>query len=270
MNSLPDIRMVNEMMLTLIRASQKVSDPPLMAPFEGFILPLTTAAGRINYRKSMNPLDKIEPIITGGNIPVNLEIIRHVQQSINSAFFADMFLALTETTKRMTVPEVQERVAEKMLILGPTLGRIMSEMLSPLIERTFNIALNKGYISAPPQEILKFGYEIEYVSPLAKAQRAAELGAIQQLMQIALTMAQAAPQVMDLVNSDEMIKSVADVTSVPPKILNDDGSVEKIRKQRQQQINIQNAQQQANMYSDTVQKMSKADKNAQEANGQPT
>ena len=58
-------------------------------------------------------------------------------------------LVVTEN-RNMTATEVLQRQEEKMRILGPVLGRLQSELLSPLITRVFNIMLrNQLFMAAP-------------------------------------------------------------------------------------------------------------------------
>ena len=97
------------------------------------------------------------------------EMEEQKRTSIKRAFFVDLFLLLANYTDQMTATEVAERVNEKMLILGPMLGRLMSELLDPIITRTFNILLRLKKIPPPPPELANQDYKVKYISPLAKA-----------------------------------------------------------------------------------------------------
>ena len=48
MTILPDIKMINEMSKTVIRAGQKVVDPPLLVADEGVMFPINTNAGQVD------------------------------------------------------------------------------------------------------------------------------------------------------------------------------------------------------------------------------
>jgi len=146
---LPDIKMVNAMAKTLIKAAQKIVDPPLIMPHDGFLLPLKTIPGGLNYKLSGNTTDKIEPLETKGNIPVGRDMLNDYRLAINNGYFTDLFLLLADR-KNMTATEVQERIAEKMVMLGPVIGRLQSEMLDPIITRTFGILLRAGVLLPPP------------------------------------------------------------------------------------------------------------------------
>ena len=49
MNALPDVKMLNTMSKTTIKAAQKQIDPPLMVPDDGFVLPVRTVPGGLNF-----------------------------------------------------------------------------------------------------------------------------------------------------------------------------------------------------------------------------
>ena len=52
MNALPDVKMLNTMSKTTIKAAQKQIDPPLMVPDDGFILPVRTVPGGLNFYRA--------------------------------------------------------------------------------------------------------------------------------------------------------------------------------------------------------------------------
>ena len=239
MTALPDIKMVNEMARTIIKAAQKVVDPPVVLPHDGFLLPLKLTPGGINYRTSPNPNDRVEPLITGADIPVGLNYKETRRQAIREAFFVDLFLLLAQRKAEMTATEVLERVEEKMVILGPTLGRLMAELLNPIITRTFNILSRRGVIAPPPPELEGQEYIIEYVSPLARAQRAAEVGAINRLFLTVLPLIQLQPTVLDNIDGDRVVKHVADAIGAPPEILRSDREVQQMRQERINQLQQQ-------------------------------
>jgi len=56
MTALADVKQLNEMAKTTIKAAQKIVDPPLMAPDKGFLNPVKTQPGGLNfYIKDENP-----------------------------------------------------------------------------------------------------------------------------------------------------------------------------------------------------------------------
>ncbi|ADD94120.1 hypothetical protein [uncultured phage MedDCM-OCT-S04-C1161] len=49
MTALPDVKMLNEMSKTTIKSAQKQVDPPLLVPDDGFMLPVRTIPGGLNF-----------------------------------------------------------------------------------------------------------------------------------------------------------------------------------------------------------------------------
>jgi hypothetical protein len=239
---LPDIKMLNAITKTVIKGAQKIVDPPLIMPHDGFLLPLRTVPGGINYRLSGSPQDRIEPLETRANIPVGREMQNDLRESINRGFFVDLFLTLADR-RNMTATEVSERVQEKMLLLGPALGRLQSELLDPIITRTFNILLRKGVFLPPPEVLQGQDIVVEYVSPLALAQKGEQVQSTGQFLTMVSGLAQVKPDALDLINEDGVVLETANIFGVKPTMINDPETVAAIREQRAQQA--QAAQQMA-------------------------
>lgn len=235
-----DVKVLQLMEKTILRAAQKLVDPPLVLPHEGFIMPFRLGPGALNYRMRSTGNDVIEPLLTGGNIPIGMEMANQRREAIQKTFFVDLFLMLAQQ-KNMTATEVQERVAEKMLILAPTLGRLMSELLDPIIYRTFGILFRKGLLPPPPEAIQDSNFVVEYVSPLAKAQRISEITSLSQALQMVGGIAQFKPEALDKINADETVDKIWDIYGVSPKMLLDDDSVQQIRQARAEQMQVQQA-----------------------------
>ena len=253
---LPTVKLLNKMESTNIRVAAKIADPPLVLPYEGFILPLEMGPGALNY--SIMQDGRIEPIKTGGNVPMTLEMIQAKEHTVKQSFYVDMFLALTDR-RNMTATEVQERVAEKMLMLGPSLGRLMTELLDPIVYRTVNILISNGVIPAPPAVLQGKSYVIEYISPLAKAQRAAEVGSINNLMAAIGQMAQFKPEMLDKIDGDKVVDELADAYGVAPTIIKDQRKVDQARAERQKMQEAQMAMEAGQQLVDTNATQAKAD-----------
>ena len=118
----------------------------------------------------------------------------------------------------MTATEVIQRNEEKMRLLGPVLGRLQSELLKPMIDRCFNILFRRGQFAPAPDFLSGQDIEIEYVSPLAKAQKSTELSSITRGIEILGSLANVAP-VFDYINFDALVKHVAELVGVPQKVL---------------------------------------------------
>ena len=164
MTALPDVKMLNEMSKTTIKSAQKQVDPPLLVPDDGFILPVRTVPGGLNFYRS-GTRDRIEPLNIGANTPLGLNMEEQRRNSIRNAFYVNQLMM--QSGPQMTATEVIQRNEEKMRLLGPVLGRLQSELLKPLIDRAFAIILRKKLFAEAPAFLSGKDIEIEYVSPLA-------------------------------------------------------------------------------------------------------
>ena len=231
MTALPDVKMLNEMCKTTIKAAQKQVDPPLLVPDDGFLLPVRTVPGGLNFYRS-GTRDRIEPLNIGANNPLGLNMEQQRRDSIRAVFYVNQLMM--QQGPQMTATEVIQRNEEKMRLLGPVLGRLQSELLKPLIDRVFAILLRNNMLPQAPEFLSGRDIEIEYVSPLAKAQKSTELQSIMRAVEILGSLANVAP-VFDYVNFDNLVKHLADIVGVPQKILKSQSQVNAERQQAQQQ-----------------------------------
>ena len=231
MTALPDVKMLNEMSKTTIKAAQKQVDPPLLVPDDGFILPVRTVPGGLNFYRS-GTRDRIEPLNIGANNPLGLNMEEQRRNAIRDTFYVNQLMM--QSGPAMTATEVVQRNEEKMRLLGPVLGRLQSELLRPLIDRTFAIILRKKLFRPVPDFLNGKDIQIEYVSPLAKAQRSSELQSIMRAIEILGSLSQISP-VFDHINVDNLVDHLAEIVGVPAKVLNSRAEVNAIREKKQQE-----------------------------------
>ena len=231
MTALPDVKMLNEMSKTTIKSAQKQVDPPLLVPDDGFILPVRTVPGGLNFYRS-GTRDRIEPLNIGANTPLGLNMEEQRRNSIRNAFYVNQLMM--QQGPQMTATEVIQRNEEKMRLLGPVLGRLQSELLKPLIDRTFAILLRKNLFRPAPEFLSGKDIDIEYVSPLAKAQKSTELQSIMRAIEIMGSLSNVAP-VFDHINMDKLVRHLADIVGVPQKILKPQNELNAERQQAAQQ-----------------------------------
>lgn len=182
MTALPDVKMLQAMTLSLIKLTQKAADPPMWLKDDGAVGQTRTMPGGINYWRG-NPNDGVmlQPVSLQG-IQFLSEHIAKIKEQIARTFFADI-MRMTDRAN-MTATEVVQRTAEQMRLLGPLIGRLEAEMLGPLIERTFGILTRMGLLPPAPESMQDEEFTVEYVSPIATAQKQQSAAGIVQAMQI--------------------------------------------------------------------------------------
>ena len=250
MSCLSDVKMVNRMSEVSIRSAQKQLDPPLMVPDDGFLLPVRTTPGALNFYRT-GTRDRLEPLQAGAQNPIGLNMEEQRRNAIRSAFYVDQ-LQLNESPS-MTATEVLQRNEEKMRLLGPVMGRLQSELLQPLIQRSFKLMLRNGELPVPPESLQGQDIDIEYVSPLAKAQKMTDLQSMMRGLEIMLQLAEVAP-VMDYLDENGLVKYLIDVAGIPARVIRSDDEVADIRKQQAEQAQLAAEQQQQAQSAETMQK----------------
>ena len=240
MKCLADIKMLNSMKKTTIRSAQKQVDPPVQAPDDGMTLPLKLSPNAVNYYRA-GTAGRIEPIQTGGRIDFGYQTIQDQRTAIREAFFIDQ-LQLNEGPQ-MTATEVQQRTEEKLRVLGPILGRQHHEFLKPLVERIYNILNRRGLLPEPPASLQKKRLQIQYISMIARAQKAIDAQTVARTMQSITGLVEANPDMLDNLDKDKILRHNAKLLGLPAEMLVDESQVTKIRDARaqmqQQQIKMQ-------------------------------
>lgn len=241
MKALPDIKMINSMKKTTIRSAQKQVDPPVQAPDDGMTLPLKLSPNAVNYYRA-GTNSRIEPILTGGRIDFGFQAIQDQRTAIREAFFIDQ-LQLNDGPQ-MTATEVQQRTEEKLRLLGPILGRQHHEFLKPLVERVFSILNRKGLLPEPPATIQKKRLQVQYISMIARSQKAIDAQTISRTIQSIMGLVETNPDMLDNLDTDKIIRHNARLLGVPENLLVGEDKVEAVRKGRaelqQQQYQQQN------------------------------
>ena len=217
--------------------------PPLLLPLsmkgrESAILPgshlyYSDAAGAQGIKSAYEVNTPLQELSLG---------IEANQQSLRRYFYADMFQVLTDNMRaNRTAFEIEQIVQEKMMVMGPVLESLHTEMLDPLINMAFNVLLDDGMLPTPPSELQGRDLNVEYVSVMAQAQRNSGMQAVAKFMNYAQNLGALQPQSMDLIDGDTVLREIADIEGVPADFLRSDEETQQIRNQRNQ-LAMQQAQ----------------------------
>lgn len=241
--AMSDMGVLNQMAATNLTAGQRMVEPALQVPDDGYPKSVDLSPGALNLYSSRG---EIKPIVTGINVPFGLELQQRQEQAVQRWFHVDVFLAITQSDVRMTATEALERKQEKLMLLGPVIGRQKREHLDSDLDRVFAILYDNGYYPPPPDVVLQYldRMQTEYTSPLFQAQIRRDSESIMSVYSKAAMLAQATGrlEVLDNLNDDEAIRLIADRENLPPEVLIDQKEIAAIRQQRAQQ---QQAMQQA-------------------------
>lgn len=236
--ALPDVKTLNKAVELGLKAWAKAIDPPLEVLDDGVIGNVRLQPSGLNYVRNMG---NIKPIEFGAKFNVTQIKEEDLKTSIRRIFFADQLQF--QDTPQMTATEVYVRYELMQRLLGPTLGRLESELFNRLIERVFGLMLRGGAFLPVPAALTDREIDIEYEGPMARAQKSSEVIAIQRTLEIVGPLAQAKPEILDQYDMDKIARFIPTVTGMPSSLLRSNAQVVALRKERAEQIAAQQQKQ---------------------------
>tara|TARA_R110002153_G_scaffold266354_1_gene429621 strand:+ start:17158 stop:18774 length:1617 start_codon:yes stop_codon:yes gene_type:complete len=254
--ALPDLKVLDKATELDLDAWAKYIDPPWFTEDDGVIGAVDLRPGKGTVVRDRNAMWFYE---FRGNPNAGRLQLNELRQSIRQTFFADQ-LELPQSD-RMTAEEIRTRVELMQRVLGPTLGRIESEFLNPLIERSFRIMFDKGAFPEPPAEMGGVGpgtIEVHYSGPLARSERMSEISALDRWVNSMAGLANVDPTVFDIVDTDEIARRYGESLDVPEQAMRNPEDLRRLREGRAQE---RQQQQQAELglnQSQIAQNMAKA------------
>lgn len=247
-DALPDIYTVNRFMSDMLDASQAALKPPIFVPEE---TDYSLDPGSVNYYQDAGrQVYTVKPFIDS---PVTLEVLQDLRESIKAAYKADYFMPLMQLAdKKMTAREVFERKSERITATGSVQGRLTSEVITPFLERVFQIELDAERIPPPPQGLEAAQIKIDYLSPLAQEQReVANAQGILASLDTIMPIMQLYPETTAKLKPEVLLDALLDNTGMPQKAIVNDKDYQAIQQSKAQQqqamMNLQIQQVQADI-----------------------
>lgn len=263
--ALGDAKQLQALERDKLKAIQKVVDPPLQGPA---VFAIDEDAGRPGHftptptadpNAGLRPVYQINP-----DLGAIMQEIRTVERRLLELFYADLFLQMTLSDRRqITAREVDERVAEKVQMLGPVISGLSRELLDPIITRLFAMLVRAsrplwpaaGILPPPPAEIAGQEMAIRYISPLHHAQRAARVNAVGRFVQFVSGLAALDSDALLKLDGAAAVDEMAQMLGVGPRVVRSDQDVEALRAARRQQQEAAAQLQQAQAAADVAQKI---------------
>lgn len=255
---------LNEEKKTVLRAGQQVVQPALLLTEDGALEPFNMRPGALNHGAlSSEGVPLVQPLQTGADIPLGLELMEVENGEIEDSFLVTIFKMLADP--RMTATQVLEIVQQKATLLAPTMGRLHSEDLGPQIIREVDIAKrmsqNAWILEEMPDALRERGgsYQIEYRSPLARAMRAQDGVAIMRTFEAAPTAQALDPHSIMVLDIPGSMRELAEINGVPAKLIRDKKTYEAMVAAATQQMQLAQAAQAAPGISQAALNATKAD-----------
>lgn len=270
--ALPEIITLDGFSETLIEAAEKTIGPPMIVMTDalaGGEIDLSANATNevIDPTAMIQPIGGkvIEPIFQIGDLKPTYEEKGRLQEAIYTAFSVDRLLDLNNKT-RMTLGEASIRNELRGQSLSSVYSREIAEVCDPMVRRVVHILFEKDLLGVvyngpehiklieagiPEEEILFIPdeiveiilrpdrseefFDVTFISPAARILQQETMLGIERTLEYAIRVQPIAPEVMDVINIDEVTRQVQYLSGAPANLLRSPVEVMQIRQARQEQ-----------------------------------
>lgn len=235
---LPQVTKLNQMELDITFAGQQWAKPPLevLDTFDGNV---NLTPGAQNFVTQLNSIKGIE-FGARGQYPYGKDILQDQRSIVQEAFFKSTFEQLSMLTgDRRTTAEIYGRMKEGFKKISQPIGRIFSELCSPVIQRSVRLLIDNGAVPSPPPSLRSA--KIEYTGPLALALRDQHVEAFDIWFDFGARMEEVSPGALDNIDFDESIRDIGRFLGVKESHIRKIAERDAIRERRAEQLRQQQA-----------------------------
>ncbi len=238
---LPALKTINAMKSTSLKTAHRNADPVLLIADDGMVgMDLRPGAqNKGGVTQDGKPLVHTLPV---GDIKISLEMMQEERGIIDDTFLVSLFKVLSENPN-MTATQVVQLVAEKGMLVAPTLGRQHTEYVGGLVPRELDLMFEMGLVDRPPPRLIEAAggsrarlldmIEVTDTSPLSQMALSGEVAGffrmLEQLTQVASATGNQA--YLNRLDFDTAIPEIARRQQVPENWITDDAKYAKIQQQ---------------------------------------
>jgi|TARA_Y100000310_G_scaffold132889_1_gene131824 hypothetical protein len=255
MVALGDVRQLQLEERRKAQGIDKMVNPPLQGPPGLRNVQVANISGGLTIfdaggdQRGLRPVYEVRPQLN--ELMLDIE---KVEGRIDSSFFVDLFFAISsmEGVQPRNQLELTRRDQERLGQLGPVLERQNTELLDPIVQRTFGqMTRVRGMLPPAPPEIQGHPIRIRFVSVLALAMQAFTTGNIERLAGFAGDLAKMGFEAaLEKFDAETAMEEYSTLIGTPPQLIVPQEILEQARQealaeqQRQQQAD--RAEQMAN------------------------
>lgn len=239
--ALPSIKQLNQVIRLNMAGLEMNVAGMWIAKDDGVLNPNTVKVGP---RKIIIAADteSMKPLISATDMSKTIIEIERLQKQIKGCMMADHLEPQTKPGDQETAYAVHVRVELIRQLLGPTYGRLTSEWLQRIWQRCWALAYRSGELGMAPPNLRGQIYAVKYLGPMARAQRGADLSAMDRYEASTLAQSQMDPNVIDNYDMDEANRLRAELGGVPSKLIRKKEDVTAMRAKAHQDQQQQQSQ----------------------------
>lgn len=238
--ALPDARLIQAMTLTLLEASEKAANPPIVATQDAVRSDLGLYAGGVTWIDSEYDErlgDALRPLSQDfRGMQYGPQMNADVRALIREAFYLNK-LAMPQHGPEMTAYEVGQRVQEYIRNAMPIFEPMEAEYNAAMCEDTFELLWRNGAFGDPrnwPRDLLNSEIEFRFESPLHDA---IEQQKGHKLMEVKTMLADAAaiePTAIGLIDFQKALRDAMEGIQVPAEWMRSEDEMAKFTAAQEQ------------------------------------
>lgn len=213
----------------MAKARKKTLNPPMKT--RSARTEVKSGAGELTVSSDLEGIQRLFEM--NFDIQSTLQDVARVEDRIAKAYFFEVFFALTGIDKTMSATEAAGRTNEGLRALGGITTRMHSDFLDPIVTTSYDM-LNKNarFMPVPPESLQGKELEIDYRSPLQASMETTDLSLVEQWLQLVNAIAPTDPSVVNIPNTDKIVRYAADKLSINPSLIKTTDQVDKIEAQQ--------------------------------------
>jgi hypothetical protein len=217
--ALPNARLIQRMMLTLIEAAEKTVDPPLVATHEAIKSEVDLAAGGITWvdREYDERLgEALRPLNLGRNVGLGVDLLERQRQMLAEAFYLSK-INLPQSREK-TAYETARLVEEYVRNALPLFEPLEDEYNAAVLDAVMSRGLRLGAYGPPdmiPEPLRGRDVRFRFVNPLREAMAKRKVMAFQESVGILSAAAQIKPEALAEVDVNQMLRDALHGAGAP-------------------------------------------------------
>lgn len=218
MVGLPQARMLQRMMHTLIKAGEKRVDPPLIATEDAVTSPINLMSGAITYIDSEYDErlgSALRPLDLGKDVGMGADLTQQARDMLSEAFFINKLAPLSNRDKQVTAYEASQLVSEYIRTALPLFEPVEVEMPGARLELMTQKVMRaggygpvdaKGVPDDMPDILLGENITFEFNNALREARDRQTINGYQESSQLIAAAAQLDPSIVSEVDGRMMFR----------------------------------------------------------------